>query len=353
MHRFADFTVHPVHTHLVVSILEDHTNNTPSTVINTLVVINTTTEIVHPLLAGADFYAGAKFSPDGKHLVWKQWNHPDMPWQGSQIHVADVVADSDKVSVENDTIIAGEPGRISAEFPSWASNDSLIFTSDVSGYINPWKHTIGTGTIPLLPLALTQEFGEPLWRLNIFPYAIIGPEGNLGLFTTIKDGRSGLYLVDLLKNFDPQPLQTPYVTMSFLRCASLQNNEVVFVGQKADEEASIVKCTLAELTGSFVPTFTVLKQNPPAPFPPEIVSIPEPKTVLDASADPIYVVYYPPNNPDYLGSSIPGELPPCVVNVHGGPTSITSQGLNWRMQYYTSRGWAWHVVGSHHDLYTF
>ena len=175
-----------------------------------------------------------------------------MPWQGSQIHVADVVVDSETLSVKNDTLIAGEPAKISAEFPSWASNDTLIFTSDVSGFINPWKHTI-EATAPLLSTPLAEEFGEPLWFLNIFPYAIIGPEGNLGLFTTIKDGRSGLYLFYLDSSSAYQHISTPYVTMSYVRCVSRSNNEIVFVGQKADEEPSIVKCTLRELTEFFAP----------------------------------------------------------------------------------------------------
>jgi len=55
--------------------------------------------------------------------------------------------------------------------------------------------------------------------------------------------------------------------------------------------------------------------------------------------DPLYVNYYPPTNPDYTGPD--GEKPPCVLNVHGGPTGSANQVLSWSKQFFTSRGWAW------------
>ena len=110
--------------------------------INTLVVIDIDTHIVKPLVVGADFYAGPQFSPDGMRLAWIQWYHPDMPWEGSEIHVADVVVDADGMVVKNAIHIAGERSKISAAAPSWASNDTLIFTSDESDYIKDRKSVV-------------------------------------------------------------------------------------------------------------------------------------------------------------------------------------------------------------------
>ena len=342
VHRFAGFAVLPLHTHLLVAVLEDHTIDTPSGVVNTLVVINTTTHTVKPLVVGADFYAGPQFSPDGMRLTWIQWYHPDMPWEGSEIHVADVVVDADGMVLKNAIHIAGERSKISAASPSWASNDTLVFTSDESDYINPWKYSNGKAT-PLLPKPVSQEFGKPLWQLHMFPYAIVDAEGKFALFTSIKDGRSQLYLLDLFSPSEPRPLDTPYVVIGNLRSVSSQDNTVVFEAEKVDEEPSIVKCTITDLSGSSPPTYTVIRAGAPPPFPKGIVSVPQPMTLKASSGDPIHIVYYPPQNPDYSGSAIDGELPPCVLNAHGGPTSLCAQGLNWKVQYFTSRGWAWQV----------
>ncbi|KAG6851428.1 hypothetical protein H0H87_001141, partial [Tephrocybe sp. NHM501043] len=108
VHRFADFDVHPVHTHLLVAVLEDHTIDEPSAIVNTLCIINTSTTTVHPLASGADFYASPRFSPDGTRLVWQQWSHPDMPWEGGIIYVAESIIDSNIVSLKNVTHVAGE-----------------------------------------------------------------------------------------------------------------------------------------------------------------------------------------------------------------------------------------------------
>ncbi|KAL5500862.1 hypothetical protein ACEPAH_9249 [Sanghuangporus vaninii] len=88
-YRYANFAVHLAAPQLLVSILEDHTNATaPSDVVNTFVTINTETVSIQP--SGADFYAAPAFNSDGTRLAWIQWNHPDMPWDGAQVYVADV-----------------------------------------------------------------------------------------------------------------------------------------------------------------------------------------------------------------------------------------------------------------------
>jgi len=86
-HRFADFAIHPLHPHLVVCILEDHTHDSPDKVLTSLVTIDTRIDgeengRVSILISGADFYSNPRFNEDGTLLAWCQWNHPDMPWDG-------------------------------------------------------------------------------------------------------------------------------------------------------------------------------------------------------------------------------------------------------------------------------
>jgi dipeptidyl aminopeptidase/acylaminoacyl peptidase len=51
-----------------------------------------------------------------------------------------------------------------------------------------------------------------------------------------------------------------------------------------------------------------------------------------------FAFHYPPHNPDFEGP--PGEKPPLLVHVHGGPTGATSTSFNLETQYWTSRGFA-------------
>ena len=337
--------MHPVHTHLLVAILEDHTIDEPAKIINTLSVINTHTKTVKSVITGADFYACPKFSPDGTRFAWQQWFHPDMPWEGAEVHVGDVVVDSDKngFSVENNVHIAGKSNDVSCGYMEWTSTGMLIFTSDESKFINPWKYTSGKST-PLFPKPVPQEFGSPMWTLDTFPYVILDKESKYALFIAIKDGRDELQLVDLEGGAEPQRIETPYVVIESLRSVSKVNQEVVFKGEKADEKGCIVKCTISTSGGSPRATLTVFKPqaaNEATSFPKEIISMPQPLTIQGRQGD-VHVVFYPPKNPQYSGSSIDGERPPCVVHVHGGPTGLSGQGLQWIVQYFTSRGWAWY-----------
>ncbi|KAJ6494894.1 hypothetical protein C8R47DRAFT_974325, partial [Mycena vitilis] len=93
--RFADFTVHPKLPDLIVCSAEDHSDPHPARVTTYLVVINGAKGTVNKLVSGADFYACARFSPDGNFLTRQQWHHPELPWQSADIMVAPVVVASD------------------------------------------------------------------------------------------------------------------------------------------------------------------------------------------------------------------------------------------------------------------
>ncbi|KAG6811063.1 hypothetical protein H0H92_009152 [Tricholoma furcatifolium] len=338
VYRFADFDIHPVHSHLLISVLEDHTVDEPSAIVNTICVINTKTKTIQSLVSGVDFYSSPKFSPNGNHLAWQQWSHPDMPWEGGLIYLADVMVSEDVVTLSNPTHVAGEALKIGASFPSWANNDTLIFTSDESGYVNPWKYQNGQATA-LFSEPLEYDFGSPAWVFQMSPYAILDKEGKQAVFITTKDGRNGLSIVDLSGGLPPRTIETPFVVINNIWSLSREAREIVFSGEKVDEGSSILKFAFDQHSGDF--RSTDVKPAPVPSFSSDFVSIPQPMTVKTSNGEVIHVVYYPPKNPNYSGSSIPDERPPCVLSAHGGPTTITLQNLKWQTQYFTSRGWAW------------
>ena len=344
-YRFAAFAVHPTQTHLIVAILEIHKkeHDKPEDVVNTLCVINAKTYRFKSVVSDADFYGPPVFSPDGTHISWQQWNHPDMPWEGAEIYIADVTIDSGFISVTNRVSIAGKPLTLSCAYPKWVDDNKLIFTSDESGFINPWKYEKGKTPAPVFSQAVPQDFGSPMWTLDTFPYALVDEEGTYAVFIGSKDGRDDLYVVNLKNDSLPQALGTPYVAITGLRSVSKMNQEVVLVGAQVDQETSMAKYRLAfDGKGSLrVSSFTALKSGATSSFSKDIIPEPHPLLVTDGYYGDVHAVYYEPYNPDYSGSSIPGEKPPCIVNVHGGPTALQGQGLDWTHRYYTSRGWGW------------
>jgi dipeptidyl aminopeptidase/acylaminoacyl peptidase len=128
--------------------------------------------------------------------------------------------------------------------------------------------------------------------------------------------------------------------MDRIRSVSLEREElrVVYRGQKTDEKSTIVSCSLSSLRKG---EFAILKAAPNVlvdgtPLPRDVISLPQPMTLRVRSLpdnSPLPVVYYPPYNPRYSGSSIKGEKPPCIVNIHGGPIGQEKQGLDWEKQF--------------------
>ncbi|KPC86930.1 hypothetical protein ADL35_09485, partial [Streptomyces sp. NRRL WC-3753] len=39
------------------------------------------------------FVTGPKLSPDGQRAVWIAWDHPRMPWDGTELKIAEVTAE--------------------------------------------------------------------------------------------------------------------------------------------------------------------------------------------------------------------------------------------------------------------
>ena len=345
--RYANFAIHPQQNNLLVTLREDHTNDKdnkqPENVVNTICVVDITKTTVNIVIEGAGFYATPVLNPSGNKIGWQQWDLPDMPWEGGLIYVADVSVESGCLRVESDPVlVAGEAGKKSATFPRWITDTTLAYTTDgYNQFQNPYIfHTDTKESTAVLKTPLTQDFAEPAWWLGFYPYAILDG-GKYGVFTAFKDGGNILYIVDLTAPSDPVSIiPFDFTVAQHVRAAS--ENTFVFTGSKTTAPGGIILGTVSGSSGSYTVEFNVLKPSAePSPLE-KYISKPTPITLTASGGHNIYVVYYAPYNPDYSGSSI-DEKPPCIVGVHGGPTGLESQALNWIKQFYTSRGFAWLV----------
>ena len=266
-----------------------------------------------------------------------------MPWQGAEIHVAKVAAnsDSEKVEIGERTLVGGVKGQVSAAYPFWTSNDTFIFTSDVSGYQNPWSYSTITGkSAPILPTPVEKDFSLPGWLLGESYSAVLDEKGEKILYSVMQDGRSVLHVLDV-KSGTVTEVKSPYVEISGVSSIT-KTGEAFFIGGQSSEPSGIVSLVLSPTNAS--PSFKTLKSTSSpvtSAFPSGIISVAQPITIkVPPNDDPVHVNFYPPTNPEYSGG-VNEEKPPCVFGVHGGPTGISGQVLTWSKQYFTSRGWAW------------
>ena len=343
-HRFADFTVLPTNPRILFAVLEDHTRPSPSDVKTSLVLIDTFTDTVCSIVSGADFYSSLRFSPDGKHAVWKQWYHPNMPWDGNELYVARVrvsvsFEQGENIELVESKLIGGAKGQVSASYPFWVSNETVHFTNNSSGHRVPWSYSISDNqSRPVLSDPVEMAFSLPSWFLGGSYGAVLDEKGEEVVYSAIQNGSSDLYHLDMNAR-KMTPIASPYVEISHVRSIS-KAREIIFVGGRSDGPLELVSLSLASLDN---PSFKTLK---PLSFPTTplsssgIISVPQPVTIKASDGGLAHLNFYPPKNPEYSGGE-GAEKPPCVFNVHGGPAMSSNRALNWMVQYFTSRGWAW------------
>ncbi len=277
------------------------------------------------LAGGHDFFAFPRLSPDGRRLAWLAWDHPNMPWNGTMLYLADV---DDGGSIGPPQLIAG--GLEESIFqPEWSPDGgAVVFVSDRSGWWNLYRCELATrATRPLLPME--AEFGVPLWSLGASTYAFAGSDRIVCAYS--QDGLGRLAVLDL-KREALTPIDTPFTDFGSVKAAG---DGVVFRAGASDRPASIVALDLRSGRHQVLKQATdLLERAEPriAGYLSKVESVEFPTT----GGKTAFGLFYPPRNPDYAPPA--GEKPPLLVKCHGGPTSAASSTLNLGIQYWTSRG---------------
>lgn len=269
------------------------------------------------LVSGSDFYASPRLSPDGSQLAWISWNHPNMPWDGTELWVAAVKADG---SLGESQWIAG--GLAESIFqPEWSPDGVLYFVSDRTNWWNLYRWHNGQ----VEPLCKkSAEFGLPQWIFGMTTYGFESADGLI--CTYVEDGIQHLARLNT-KTLELTEIETPYSSIGGLKVAS---EYAVFIGGSATEPSAIARLDLQTGQIEELRRSSTLEIDPGYLSSPEVVEFPT-ENGLTA-----YAFYYPPQNKDYRALSF--DHPPLLVKIHGGPTAATSATFNPGIQYWTSRG---------------
>jgi dipeptidyl aminopeptidase/acylaminoacyl peptidase len=275
------------------------------------------------LTQGHDFYASPRLSPDGNRLAWICWNHPNMPWVGTELWVAAIGADG---SLADPKRVAG--GLAESIFqPEWTPDGGLFFVSDWTGWWNLYRcNPKGDGAVhPLCPRA--AEFGRAQWQFGQSTYAFLSPDRLACAY--IEAGGSRLAILDLASGH-LTPLDLPYTDFGSIRATG--GRIVCLAGSPADPTAVV---SIDPATGAT----ETLRQSTTIADDPDLrryFSVSQHIEFPTEGGLTAFAHYYPPTNPLY--SAPAGEKPPLVVKCHGGPTSSASSVLSLGIQYWTSRG---------------
>lgn len=296
----------------LVAIAEESTDNY-------LVLVDTRTGQHTILDRGHDFYSSPALSTDEKTLAWLTWDHPNMPWDGTQLWVAELHAGQ----LARKKCVAG--GMHESIFqPQWSPDGTLYFASDLCGWWN--LHRLqAQGVENVCPME--AEFGLPQWRLGMSTWGFTDERDQI-LCIYHKNGFGHLCLLDTTVKA-LKPLNLPYTDYSQL---AVENGLAVMLMGSPLIPRRVVSLDLK--TNRTHPVDVVENLN----IDPEYISIPQSIEFPTTQDQKAYGYYYPPLNKEHTGPQ--GKPPPLIVISHGGPTGFAEPVFNLKIQYWTTRGFA-------------
>jgi len=308
----------------MIWVCEDHTKNDKEPENYLAAISMDGTERFQKLISGNDFYSSPRINPDGSLLAWLTWNHPNMPWDYTELWVGEIREDG---SIGNPTQIAGGNDESICQ-PRYSLDGTLYFISERTGWWNlySWKDGSIAALCSIEALCPREaEFGAPHWVFGISTYAF---ESVHLICSYLKDGSAHLAALDPATG-ELKEINVPYTSISGVQGGP---GFVVLLAGSPTEAESIIRLEMAN--GKPVN----LGRSTQVTLPREYLSLPEAIEFPTEGALTSHALYYKPKNGDYVGSA--GERPPLIVVSHGGPTSATSSTLNLSIHFWTSRGFA-------------
>eukprot|EP00565_Helicotheca_tamesis_P006083 CAMPEP_0185740178 /NCGR_PEP_ID=MMETSP1171-20130828/37214_1 /TAXON_ID=374046 /ORGANISM="Helicotheca tamensis, Strain CCMP826" /LENGTH=677 /DNA_ID=CAMNT_0028411967 /DNA_START=127 /DNA_END=2160 /DNA_ORIENTATION=+ len=334
-YRFADGKWDAT-TQQLIMVREDHEKPAPKDVVNEVVAVSTDgSENMRLLATGNDFYAAPRPSPDGTKVAYITWNHPNMPWDATELRIVQITDTEDfTAQTEKHELIAGEDGDTSIIQPLWHPQTSdLYYISDESGYWNIYR--VGTSE-PILKM--DYDFGgrAPGWQLGQQGYGFL-PDGRL-YATYIKDGETRLIVASVADKDGPATDIKEYGTaeglpMQFGSIVPTESGDMLyFLGGSPSTPTSVYSWSLSQCGAA-----TQLACSSSLSFSEDVISIPR-QVEFPTTLGTAFGYYYPPTNGAYECTT--EDAPPLLVKAHGGPTACTGTSFNAGIQFWTSRGFA-------------
>lgn len=315
-YRFADLAVDDRRNQLIC-VREDHTVSGAEAE-NCLVAIDLKDGRQMVLASGNDFYSSPALSPDGSRLAWLTWNHPNMPWDGAELWLAEL---DDGAKIRSQEKVAG--GADESIFqPQWSPAGDLYFVSDRTGWWNLYKRS-GSRIEPVLQRE--AEFGLPQWVFGMSTYAFAS---DTLVCTFSEDGISKLAAINT-ETGEVESVELPFTKIDQVR--AVDNRAVLIAGSPVSADA-VVAIDLN--TGQF----EILCRSADVAIDSTFFSRPETIEFPTEGGLTAHAYFYPSQNRDFAGPE--GDRPPLIVKSHGGPTAATSTTLELKIQFWTSRGFA-------------
>lgn len=332
--RYADGRVMPDGRWLVC-VRERHEPGREA--INEIVAIPTapgSEDAIVVLASGPDFVAAPRVSRDGRMLAWLAWDHPRMPWDGTELWIAHLAEHGGsaggrvgRLEATDHRCVAGGPEESLVQ-PEWGRHGQLYVISDRSDWWNVYR--VEDPDLLTVVAPVNADVGQPAWVFGQSRYGF-RPDGTV-VFTFSEGGTAKL--AQVRAGEEPTIAELPFTSLGSLQVVG---DHATFVAAAPDHEPVIARAPLDSLEPA-APSVEVLRPPRQLGLDPGLISRAQPITFPTRDGAEAHAYFYAPANPAYQGPE--GERPPLLVLSHGGPTSSASPSYSLGVQFWTSRGFA-------------
>ncbi|KQP56603.1 prolyl oligopeptidase family serine peptidase [Agreia sp. Leaf283] len=274
---------------------------------------------IRSIVAGSRFLASPRLSPDGTMIAWIAWEHPQMPWDGTELRVGSL---GDDGRVLDWRTLAGSTTE-SVLQPEWRDEQSLFVISDRTGWWNLYLLDLGSQSPEARALhTAPRDFGGALWMLGTTWYSVLDSDT---LLTVSTFGTDQAAVLDV-NTGQLSDIELPVDSVSF---GARRGDRILVTGGSAVLASGLRELDLQ--TGVLTDIRLSVDDLPDDAYLPTAAA-----RTFGTADRPVHTFVYEPANPDFAAPE--GELPPFVAFVHGGPTSRTVPAVNPAIAYFTSRG---------------
>lgn len=261
------------------------------------------------------FYAHLALSPDEQQLAWISWEHPQMPWDGTELRVASV---GESGNLVNQQVCAGSTTE-AVNSPVWAKNGNLYYLSDASGFWNVWESDTNGSNRQLV--SESAEWAHPMWVVGTHLLRILDTGELVGIHGNPAQEHIAILEPDLGTWRNLECDLTNFAHLSVYR------DRVFAIGGGPKTLAALVELSVAGTTQDVIAQVN-------APIDQDFLPVAQAISFPSQNGRTVHAFMSPATNPNYEVT----ELPPVIITVHGGPTGNTTGVASIKRAFFTSRG---------------
>ena len=262
------------------------------------------------------FYAHLTISDDHSKVAWIAWEHPQMPWDGTELRTATISSDGSLTDVR---VSAGSTTE-SVCSPLWMSDNSLYYLSDASNWWNLWR--ISPSGVPEQVSHDSSEWSLPLWLVG-WNFLRRSADGRI-VATRGNPAQRELIVVDP----DTGLWESCSPAVAGINSFSCSASHIYAVVSSAQSMPSVIEIDLSSLKQSG----TVVEIH--SPIDRSYFAHPQHVTYPSVNGRVVHAILHPATNP--LVSST--QRPPVIITAHGGPTAESIAAADLKYAFFTSRG---------------